>query len=73
MPGAMLQAWAETEHYDGKGDIFFLCHRTVMSSGIIKLGAPLRFAAVTDGHHGGAGSERLGVKDMALMKIKVLV
>jgi hypothetical protein len=73
LPGAMLKAWAETEHYDGKGDIFFLCHRTIMSCGIIKLGAPLWFATVADGRRGGAGGKCLGVKDAALMKIKVLV
>jgi hypothetical protein len=69
----MLKAWAETEHYGGKGYIFVLRHRTVMSSGIIKLGAPLWFAAVADGYRGGAGGGHLGVKDTALMKIKVLV
>ncbi len=72
MPGAMLKAWAET-NYNGKGDIFFLRHCTVMPSGIVKLGASLWFATVADGCCGGAGSKRLGVKDAALMKIKVLV
>ena len=69
----MLKAWVQIEYYNGKGDIFFLRHRTVMSSGIIKLGAPLWFAAVADGYRGGAGGGHLGVKDTALMKIKVLV
>jgi hypothetical protein len=44
-----------------------------MPSGIVKLGASLRFAAVTNGHCNGAGGKCLGVKDVALMKIKVLV
>ncbi len=44
-----------------------------MPSGIVKLGATLWFAAVADGHRGGAGGERLGVKNTALMKIKVVV
>jgi hypothetical protein len=69
----MLKAWAETEYYNGKGDIFFLCHRTVMPSGIVELGASLWFAAVADGHCSGAGGERFGVKDAALMTIKVLI
>ena len=69
----MLKAWAETKYYNGKGDIFFLHHCTVMPSGIVKLGASLWIAAVANGHRSGAGGKRLGVKDAALMKIKVLV
>jgi hypothetical protein len=69
----MLKAWVKTKYYNGKGDIFFLRHCTVMPSGIIELGACLWFAAVADGRRSGAGGERLGVKDAALMKIKVLV
>ena len=34
------------EDEDGKGDIFVLSHRTVMSGGIVKLGAPLRRSAM---------------------------
>jgi hypothetical protein len=73
LPGTMLKAWAKAEDKDGKDDIFLLCHCTVMPGGIIKLGAPLWFAAVTDGHCSGADGKLLGVKDVALMKIKVLV
>ncbi len=69
----MLKAWVETEYYNGKGDIFFLRHCTVIPSGIVKLGASLRFATVADGHCSGAGGKRFCVKDAALMKIKVLV
>jgi hypothetical protein len=44
-----------------------------MPGGIVKLGASLRFAAVADGRCNGAGGKCLGVKDNALVKIKVLV
>ncbi len=46
LPGAVLEAWAMVEDEDGKGDIFVLSHRTVMSGGIVKLGAPLRRSAM---------------------------
>jgi hypothetical protein len=73
LQGTMLKAWAKAKGEDGKGDIFLLCHHTVMPGGIVKLGAPLRFAAVADGRCSGADGKCLGVKDLALMKIKVLV
>jgi len=69
----MLKAWTEATYCDSKGDVLFLCHSTVMPSGIIKLGASLRFAAITDGRRGGIDGKHLGVKDVALMKLKLLV
>ena len=73
LPSAVLKAWTEAEYYNGKGGIFFLCHLTGMPSGIVELGVSLQFATIADGHQGGADSKCLGVKEAALMKIKVLV
>jgi hypothetical protein len=73
LPGTVLKAWAKDKDKDGKGDIFLFCHHTAMPSGIIKLGAPLWFAAIADGYCSGADGKCLGVKNMASMKMKVLV
>ncbi len=73
LPGAMLKAWAKTRDKDGKGDIILLCYCTVKVKGIVKLGVPFRFATVTNGRHGGAGGECLGVENATLMEIKVII
>ena len=73
MPGTVLKAWAKADDKDVKGNIFVICDCTVMLGGIVELGAPLRFSAVADGRHGGAGGECFGVENAALMKIKALV
>ncbi len=68
----MLEAWTEAEYYYGKGSVFFLCHRAVVSSDIVELSASFRFAAVANGHCGGAYGKCLGVEDAALMKKEVV-
>jgi len=40
-PGAVLKSWTEAGDEDGKGDVLILCHGTVVTGGIIELGASL--------------------------------
>ena len=58
---------------NGEGGVFLFCHCAVIPSGIVKLGASLWFAAISDGCCSDADSERLGVKDSTLMEIGVFV
>ncbi len=73
LPSAVLKAWAKTKDKDGKGNIFLLCHCTIMPCCIVEFGAPLWFAAVANGCCGGAAGKCLGVENAALTKIKMLV
>ncbi len=72
LSGAVMKAWAEAKNKDGKGDVFLLCHGTVVAAGISKFGAPRWFAAVAQGCHNGAGGKCLGVENAVLMEVKVL-
>jgi hypothetical protein len=69
----MLEAWMEAKYYHGKGSVFFLCHRAVVSSDIVELSATFQFAAIAKGRRGGVYGKCLAVEDAALMEIEVLV
>ncbi len=65
--------WTNPKYNDGKGDIVFLCHGTIVPNDCIKLSAPAWFAAVANCGGSGAGGEDFHLENLVVMEVKVAI
>ncbi len=69
----MHSAQVDTQRGDCNDGLVLLCHGTIVPGDCVKFSAPAWFTAIANCSGSSAGGEDFRLKDLVIMKIKMLI